>query len=100
MGLIVRPTRDQLAAIANGSNQTILDRTVDAAGIATLAMGNVAYRGVDQPLIDGAVNGVARLMGLAGAKLRFWQTGSVQRYAVALFIGVAGFVGAFVIARL
>jgi NADH-quinone oxidoreductase subunit L len=100
MGLIVRPIRDQLAAFANWSNQRILDRTVDAAGIATLAMGNVAYRGVDQPLIDGAVNGVARLMGLAGAKLRFWQTGSVQRYAVALFIGVAGFVGAFVIARL
>ena len=100
MALIVRPIRDQLSAFAYWSNQKILDRTVDAAGIATLAVGNVAYRGVDQPVIDGAVNGVARLMGLAGAKLRFWQTGSVQRYAVALFIGVAGFVGAFVIARL
>jgi NADH-quinone oxidoreductase subunit L len=99
MGLIVRPIRDQLAAFANWSNQRIIDRAVDTVGTVTLGLGNFAYRGVDQPLIDGAVNGVARLMGLAGAKLRFWQTGSVQRYAVALFIGVAAFVGAFVVAR-
>lgn len=99
MALIVRPIRDQLAAFAYWSNQRIIDRTVDTVGTVTVGLGNFAYRGVDQPLIDGAVNGVARLMGLAGAKLRFWQTGSVQRYAVALFIGVAAFVGAFVVAR-
>jgi hypothetical protein len=39
-------------------------------------------------------------MGLAGSKLKFWQTGNMQRYAAAMFLGVATLVGVFVFFRI
>jgi len=43
----------------------------------------------DQKVIDGAVNGVARLMTELGQRVRQVQTGVVQAYAVAIVLGVA-----------
>jgi NADH-quinone oxidoreductase subunit L len=42
----------------------------------------------DLKIIDGAVNGVARLFGLAGAGLRKLQTGLVRQYALGVVLGV------------
>ncbi|MDQ4149054.1 MAG: NADH-quinone oxidoreductase subunit L [Actinomycetota bacterium] len=97
---IVNPIRDRLSAFAYWTNQNIIDKIVDGAGLATRGLATVAYRDVDQTLIDGTVNGAAGMAGAIGNKLRFWQTGSVQRYAVALFISIVAFVGAFAVARL
>ncbi len=44
---------------------------------------------VDQRVIDGAVNGTARLVGRAGQALRRIQDGHVRRYALAIAAGMA-----------
>ncbi|MGD8237555.1 MAG: NADH-quinone oxidoreductase subunit L [Armatimonadota bacterium] len=46
------------------------------------------WRGMDVAVIDGAVNGVARLVGWASGLLRRLQTGYVRSYALATAIGV------------
>jgi NADH-quinone oxidoreductase subunit L len=55
------------------------------AGPVTEAADFAAYE-VDKGVIDGAVNGVAALTGLAGRGLRKLQIGYVRNYA----LGVAG----------
>jgi NADH-quinone oxidoreductase subunit L len=47
--------------------------------------------------IDGAVNGLAHLVGLAGEGLRRVQTGLVRNYALAMLVGVVGVVVYFVV---
>ncbi|HEX2053368.1 MAG TPA: NADH-quinone oxidoreductase subunit L [Actinomycetota bacterium] len=96
---IVRPVRDGLSRAAYWVNQHVLDGVVNAAGIVAVKSGTFAYRDVDQGLIDGLVNNLARFAGLAGDKLKFWQTGNMQRYAAAMFLGVATLVGAFAFFR-
>ena len=46
------------------------------------------WRGVDVGLIDGAVNGMGRLVRAASGVLRLAQTGSIRAYAASLFLGV------------
>ena len=46
------------------------------------------WRGVDAGLIDGAANGVGRLVRGTGGLLRTVQTGSLRAYAVSLLVGV------------
>ena len=43
---------------------------------------------VDRRVVDGAVNGVGQGARFAGGLLRYLQSGSVQRYAALLVIGV------------
>ena len=45
-------------------------------------------RPVDLGLVDGAVNGVARLVGFVSGRLRRTQSGYVRAYALALFLGM------------
>ncbi|MGQ0680143.1 MAG: NADH-quinone oxidoreductase subunit L [Actinomycetota bacterium] len=93
---IVRPIRDRLSVISYWINQNVIDRVVNTAGVATAGFGQVMYRDIDQSMIDGFVNGLAGFAGAVGEKLKFWQNGSVQRYAAALFLAVAVLVGTFV----
>jgi NADH-quinone oxidoreductase subunit L len=99
MRLIVRPIRDPLARFMYWTNQKVLDAVVNLAGVTTLAAGRGAYFGIDQPVIDGAVNGLAFGTGAAGSGLKFWQAGNVQIYASLLFFGIVVFVGAFLVLR-
>jgi NADH-quinone oxidoreductase subunit L len=46
------------------------------------------WRGVDAGLIDGAANGVGRLVQGTGGLLRTVQTGSLRAYALSLLVGV------------
>jgi NADH-quinone oxidoreductase subunit L len=88
MGGIVRPIRDRLSAAVNWFNQNVLDGVVH--GFAWLARQLAKVVNViDKKGVDGAVNGVAGLTGYSGGLLRYIQTGNVQWYAVALFIGAA-----------
>ncbi len=61
------------------------------------ALGTGFWKGFDDPVIDGAVNGVARtIMGLGGV-LRKIQTGFVQSYALSMIIGGVIVIGYYVI---
>jgi NADH-quinone oxidoreductase subunit L len=42
----------------------------------------------DAGIIDGAVNGIAKLFAGLAAVLRRWQTGVVQNYAVTMVVGL------------
>jgi NADH-quinone oxidoreductase subunit L len=48
----------------------------------------VLWKGVDQGIIDGAVNGAAVSVGAVSGVLRQLQTGSIRAYAASLFVGV------------
>jgi len=99
MGGIVRPIRDQLSRFAYWTNQRIIDGLVNGAGLATVAIGIRTYRNVDQRVIDGAVNGLGRLTRATGSRIKFWQSGNIQGYAAALFLGIAAFVGVFLLIK-
>jgi NADH-quinone oxidoreductase subunit L len=51
------------------------------------ALGDLLARAVEARVIDGAVNGLARLLGLAGEGLRRLQSGLVRHYALAMLAG-------------
>ncbi len=51
--------------------------------------GTLLWKAVDEKIIDGAVNGVAKLAGACGRSVRRLQTGYVQNYALAILIGLA-----------
>lgn len=67
-----------------------IDEAVSLSVSGPLAEGaeQVAY-GVDRGIIDGAVNGVARLSAGSGRLLRHLQTGYVRNYAIGLALGTA-----------
>jgi NADH-quinone oxidoreductase subunit L len=52
------------------------------------ALGDLLARAVEAKAIDGTVNGLARLAGLAGDGLRRLQSGLVRHYALAMLAGV------------
>ena len=56
-------------------------------------VGRKAFAAFDTNVVDGAVNGLARLAQKASALLRLTQTGVVQNYALSLVLGVALVVG-------
>jgi NADH-quinone oxidoreductase subunit L len=51
----------------------------------------VLWHGVDEGLIDGIVNGSARVARAAGGRLRELQSGNTRSYAAWVLIGVVGF---------
>ncbi len=60
-------------------------------------LGDVLDRDMEIRIIDGAVNGLAWLLGRAGDGLRWLQTGLVRNYALAMFLGVVAIVAYFVL---
>jgi NADH-quinone oxidoreductase subunit L len=59
-------------------------------------LGDVLADAVEMRSIDGAVNGLARFVGLAGEGVRRLQTGLVRNYALAMLIGVVAVLAYFV----
>jgi NADH-quinone oxidoreductase subunit L len=57
----------------------ILDGLVNAVGAVTKVFANLDGA-IDRYLVDGAVNGVANVIGWAGGSLRLLQTGRIQTY--------------------
>ena len=55
---------------------------------------------VDNRGVDGAVNGLAALIGGTSGRLRRLQTGFVRSYALSMFAGAAVVVGAMLLVRL
>ena len=94
---IVSPIRGPIARTTNWVNDYIIDWVVNAAGVATAAVGRVVYRGFDQRGIDLVVNSISATTDAAGGRLRFLQTGRVQQYAGAVVVGAVVLTVAFVI---
>jgi NADH-quinone oxidoreductase subunit L len=86
---IVKPVRDSVSAAMYWVNQNVLDGAVNAAAKIARVGGDVVYMHVDQKVIDGAVNGIGIGAKKAAAARKVLQSGDVQRYAAALFAGVA-----------
>jgi NADH-quinone oxidoreductase subunit L len=59
-----------------------------AAGARLLGTG--LWKGGDQAVIDGAINGTARGMGGLASVLRSWQTGRLYTYALVMLLGIFG----------
>ncbi len=56
-------------------------------------LGRGLWKGSDQALIDGAVNGSAQLVGLVAAGARLLQRGHIYQYAASMLIGVLVLMG-------
>ena len=67
-------------------NNIVVDTIIDG-------VGRKAFAAFDTRIVDGAVNGVARVAQKASAALRLTQTGIVQNYALSLVVGVALVIG-------
>ena len=79
-------------------NKYYVDEAYTEAIVKPLRMlGELMVDAVEERSIDGAVNGVARLVGLAGEGLRRLQTGLVRNYALAMFIGIVAVMIYFVV---
>jgi NADH-quinone oxidoreductase subunit L len=75
-----------------------LDRAYTEAIVNPLrALGDWLAGPFEEQGIDGAVNGLARLLGLAGQGLRRLQTGLVRTYALAMLLGAVAIVAYFLI---
>ncbi|HVE91634.1 MAG TPA: NADH-quinone oxidoreductase subunit L [Actinomycetota bacterium] len=85
---IVRPVQYGLSRfVYRRLDQGVIDKVVNAAGAGTVLAGR-ATRAVDEAGVDGVVNGLAALTSRFGSRLRLGQSGNVQRYAAALFVGL------------
>ena len=69
-------------------NKYYVDEVYDAVVVRPLmAAAEWLWRVWDTLVIDGLVNGTARVVQAGGLFLRFWQTGNVQAYALSLSLG-------------
>jgi len=94
---VVRPIQYTLSAAVSWFDRTVIDGIVN--GVARLTRGiSDGVHGFDLTVIDRAVNGIAQTAGFTGGILRYIQSGNVQRYAAFLFAGVV--VMAIVITRI
>src|SRR4051812_32301885 len=76
-------------------NKYYVDEIYDAAIVQPIRITSETglWKVVDARMIDGAVNGVAEVVGGASERLRRIQTGSVRAYAASLFLGVVLILG-------
>ncbi len=78
------------------SRKWMFDELYEAVIIHPLYMISVfLWRVVDAGIIDGAVNGVAGVVGFTSGRLRRVQTGFVANYALAIALGAVVIIGAY-----
>ncbi|MBI3782379.1 MAG: NADH-quinone oxidoreductase subunit L [Deltaproteobacteria bacterium] len=70
------------------SNKYYVDELYDAVLVQpALKLSNLLWRVVDVGIVDGIVNGSARVVGASSSFWRRWQTGNVEHYAVSMLFG-------------
>jgi len=71
-------------------NKWHVDELYDATVVSPLSKGSetLLWKGIDVGVIDGCVNGLARLVAMVSRGLRVVQTGVVQNYALLFVVGV------------
>jgi NADH-quinone oxidoreductase subunit L len=74
-------------------NKMYMDEVYEIVPIrSTVAAAGWLWTFFDVKVIDGAVNGLARLWEIGGERLRPWQTGRVQNYVAYIFAGMVALV--------
>ncbi|MFQ5516358.1 MAG: NADH-quinone oxidoreductase subunit L, partial [Acidimicrobiia bacterium] len=84
---VIKPVRGPIAGFIDWTNSHIFDFAVNGAGWTAKLLARVVYGGIDQRGIDAAFNAAATGTGEAGGAVRHLQTGKVQQYAGAVFVG-------------
>jgi NADH-quinone oxidoreductase subunit L len=76
-------------------NKYYVDEVYDAAIVKPIVKGSeyLLWKIVDTRLIDGLVNGVARMIGAIGRTIRYVQTGVAQNYVLVFLAGVVLILG-------
>jgi NADH-quinone oxidoreductase subunit L len=71
-------------------NKYFVDEVYDATVVNPLVKGSqtVLWKITDNKLIDGLVNGIAKLVNNISASIRKIQTGVAQSYALVMVIGI------------
>jgi NADH-quinone oxidoreductase subunit L len=79
-------------------NKWYVDEAYDALFVnTTKKLGIFCWKGFDVNVIDGIVNGVAKLVGVLAATLRHTQTGLFQNYALTMVLGTVVMVAIFIL---
>jgi NADH-quinone oxidoreductase subunit L len=60
-------------------------------------LGKGLWRGFDEFIIDGTVNGIAYLIGWLSSVMRKMQTGMVQNYAFSMVVGAVIIAGYYIV---
>jgi NADH-quinone oxidoreductase subunit L len=60
-------------------------------------LGTAFWKGIDEFVIDGTVNGIAYFFGEASGLIRKMQTGFAQNYALAMVLGGVVLAGYYVV---
>jgi NADH-quinone oxidoreductase subunit L len=77
-------------------NQNAIDGVVNGVARFFRKASGLVYRGIDQFVVDGVVNGSGSVSTESGQLLRRLQTGKVQQYGAILFAGATVLAGVFV----
>jgi NADH-quinone oxidoreductase subunit L len=88
-GIIIKGIREPLAQGAYWFNQNIIDAIVNGVAKYAVVIAGFVYNGIDQTIVDGAVNSLGIGAEESGQSLRTLQSGRVQQYAAILFAAAA-----------
>jgi NADH-quinone oxidoreductase subunit L len=85
---IARTFRPLVTVLENKYYMDWFNEHVLAAGARRVGIG--LWKGGDQALIDGAIDGSARGIGALAGVMRRWQTGRLYQYALVMLLGIFG----------
>jgi NADH-quinone oxidoreductase subunit L len=83
--VIVRSVAHPISKAVYWVNQHIIDRAVDDAGRGSRRAGEFVYHGIDQRIVDGAVNASGTVATESGHALQPVQSGRINQYGALLF---------------
>jgi NADH-quinone oxidoreductase subunit L len=79
-------------------NKWYVDEAYDALFVnPTKKLGTFCWKGFDVHVVDGVVNGLAKVVGAVSAALRHTQTGLFQNYALTMVLGTVVMVAIFIL---
>ncbi|HWW52830.1 MAG TPA: hypothetical protein VNY84_03635, partial [Acidimicrobiales bacterium] len=82
---VIAGIKGPISQAAYWVNQNVIDGVVNGAATVSLVAARFVYQGIDQIVVDGAVNELGAGAEESGGILRLMQTGRVQQYAAVLF---------------
>ncbi len=86
--VIIRPAIGLAKACYAFDDRIVIDPIVDSVGRFGRWLSEWLKKAVDNPIVDGAVNGVGRVTAAAGEFMRATQTGQVQNYLLVAAVTV------------
>ncbi|MBN1136805.1 MAG: NADH-quinone oxidoreductase subunit L [Anaerolineae bacterium] len=86
--VIIRPVIGLASAAYAFDDRIVIDPIVDGVGRFGRWLSEWLKKAVDNPIVDGAVNGVGRVTGAFGGFMRETQTGQIQNYLLVAVVTV------------